>query len=100
MELIELQSDIPLTSIDSKNIWSQVPKEKYPVLCRTTLKVRSLFSSTYLCESSFSHMKFIKNKYRSKLTDNHINNCIRMDLSNYPPSIEECVSKMECKSSH
>uniref|UniRef100_A0A8D8VSJ7 EPM2A-interacting protein 1 n=1 Tax=Cacopsylla melanoneura TaxID=428564 RepID=A0A8D8VSJ7_9HEMI len=90
MEVIELQSNIALKSIDSTNvdIWSHVPKEKYPIMRTIALKIKSLFSSTYLCESSFSHMKFIKNKYRSRMTDAHLQNCIRMAVTNYPPNIE------------
>ncbi|XP_030745088.1 general transcription factor II-I repeat domain-containing protein 2-like [Sitophilus oryzae] len=91
MEVIEFQNDLALKSLVSstKCIWSIVSKDKYSVLCRVALKVKALFSSTYLCESSFSNMKFIKNKYRNRLTDEHLDNCIRMAVSNYTANIKK-----------
>lgn len=35
----------------------------------------ALFGSAYLCESAFSHRKSIKSKYRSTMTDDHIEVC-------------------------
>ena len=32
----------------------------------------ALFGSTYLCESAFSHVTIIKSKYRSTITDDHL----------------------------
>lgn len=102
MEVIEFQNDLALKSLVSstKCIWSIVSKDKYSVLWRVALKVKALFSSTYLCESSFSNMKFIKNKYRNRLTDEHLDNCIRMAVSNYTANIKKIIDESECQPSH
>jgi hypothetical protein len=102
MEVIEFQNDLALKSLVSstKCIWPIVSKDKYSVLCRVALKVKALFSSTYLCESSFSNMKFIKNKYRNRLTDEHLDNCIRMAVSNYTANIKKIIDESECQPSH
>ncbi|KAJ8897955.1 hypothetical protein PR048_003313 [Dryococelus australis] len=46
-----------------------IPQEKYPALTDVALRVRALFASTYVCESSFSNIMFIKYKYRTRLTE-------------------------------
>ena len=38
--------------------------------------------STYLCESAFSTMKFIKSKYRSSLTDTSLKHALRLATTN------------------
>lgn len=40
-----------------------------PLLQELYDRVASMFSSSYLCESFFSHMKFIKSKNRSRILD-------------------------------
>ncbi|KAK2841713.1 hypothetical protein Q5P01_011913 [Channa striata] len=47
------------------NFWGLVDTEKYSGVCTAALKVVSLFGSTYLCESAFFDMNFIKNKHRT-----------------------------------
>lgn len=103
MELIDFQNDLSLKSLtsSSENIWPFVPKEKYPILVQVGLRVKAMFSSTYLCEVSFSSMKFIKNKYRNRLTDEHLDNCIRMAATTYSPNIKKIVDdKKESHPSH
>ncbi|KAK9701992.1 Retrotransposon gag protein [Popillia japonica] len=102
MALIAFQNDLTLKSLVSstKCIWPIVSKEKYSVLCRVALKVKALFSSTYLCESAFSNMKLIKNKYRNPLTDEHLDNCVRMAVSNYTAEIKRLIDESECQPSH
>ncbi|CAH2006340.1 unnamed protein product [Acanthoscelides obtectus] len=62
MEVIAFQNDLALKSLvsNTRSIWPSVSKDGYSVLCRIALKVKALFSSTYLCQSSFSNMKLIK----------------------------------------
>ncbi|CAH2012939.1 unnamed protein product [Acanthoscelides obtectus] len=99
MEVIAFQNYLALTLLvsNTKCIWPSVSKDKYSVLCRVTLEVKLLFSSTYSYESYFSN---IKSKYRNRLTDEHLDNCIRMAVSNYTPNIKKIVSESECQASH
>jgi hypothetical protein len=58
MELINLQCDINLTHKFSEtylqNIYSYLPKEKFPVLRSFGLRMIAMFGSTYACEQFFS----------------------------------------------
>jgi len=112
IELLDFQQDLTLKSLVSSlqgrtvnssppNVWPLVSKEKYPILTRIAKKVKALFSSTYLCEATFSNMKFIKNKYRNRLTDKHLDDCVRMSSTTYLPNIKKIIEeKKECHSSH
>ena len=62
MEILTLQNDINLKAHHSApNFWCLVDKEKYSGVCTAAMKIASFFGSTYLCESAFSNMNFIKN---------------------------------------
>ncbi|KAM4565936.1 zinc finger BED domain-containing protein 5-like [Odontesthes bonariensis] len=60
----ELQQKITRVSIGS--FWLSVENE-YPTLTEKAMVKLTPFSSTYMCESGFSAMAYIKNKYRSRL---------------------------------
>ncbi|XP_069506236.1 general transcription factor II-I repeat domain-containing protein 2-like [Ambystoma mexicanum] len=64
MEIVSLQGDIQLKSRQSHtNFWSLVDYKEYNNLCTAALKVTSLFGSTYLCESAFSDINFLKTQF-------------------------------------
>ena len=53
--------------------------------------------ATYLCESAFSHMKIIKSKYISTMTDNHLVACLRLATSScYTSDSEKLTSFSQC----
>ena len=41
----------------------------------------ALFGSTYLCEQFFSKMGFMKFSYRSVMTDEHLENRLRLPFT-------------------
>lgn len=102
MEFVDFQNDLSLRTLPTtENIWPLVPKQKYPLVVQVALRLKAMFSPTYLCEASFSSMKFIKNKYRNTLTDEHLNNCIRMAATTYTPNIKKILlDQKEFYSSH
>ena len=102
IEVVDFQNDLSLRTLSTTgNIWPLVPKEKYPNVIRVALRMKAMFSSTYLCEASFSSMKFIKNKYRNRLTDEHLDNCIRMATTTYSPNFKKILDgQKEFHSSH
>ena len=105
MELIELQCNR-----DLKNIFREVslidfyklylPAEKFPILSDHARKMCSLFGSTYLCEQLFSKMQIIKNKGRNRLSDERLESCLRVAVSNTPANISKLVNKKQCQISH
>ena len=52
-------------------IWKYT-KDNHPIVTNITLKIMAYFGSTYLAESAFSDMNFIKSENRNSLTDEHL----------------------------
>lgn len=104
MELTDLQCnselkenyDLGLLELYSK----YVDKDDFPNLRNHALKMMSLFGSTYLCEQLFSQLNYLKIKTRSRLTDNHLNNVLKVSISNIKPDVEKLVKNMHCQTSH
>ena len=89
-EIITLQNDMGIKSRATKlgtkgGFWELLMPEKYPNLRRCAMNTTALFGSTYLCEFAFSHMKIIKSKYRSTMTDQHLVACLKLATSTYNP---------------
>lgn len=109
MEMVEFQEDVSV-----KDRFNQVPKdlccdqfwikyvsvEKYPELRKLAVQLCTMFASTYTCESSFSKMNFIKNRFRSRLTDAHLNNLMRISCTTLAPNFKDVVQTKKCHFSH
>ncbi len=101
IEIITPQNDLHLKAYQAApNFWCLVDTEQYSGVCTAAMKVASLFGSTYLCESAFSDMNFIKNKHRTRLTDAHLKDSLTVAVSSYTPDYNTLVNSMECQSSH
>ncbi|PNF26452.1 hypothetical protein B7P43_G16252 [Cryptotermes secundus] len=77
------------------NFWTLVDRNKYPMIHSIALKMYSCFGSTY-----FSSMSIIKNKYRSCLTNSHIDDALRGNSSSYTPDFRKLAANMQCQISH
>jgi hypothetical protein len=84
LELCDLQADPILSTIKEKwmDLFKILPKETYPQLTNFGLRMSSMFGSTYLCESTFSNMKFIKSRHRCSLTDELLQHLLRLGTTN------------------
>ncbi|XP_060754330.1 general transcription factor II-I repeat domain-containing protein 2-like [Neoarius graeffei] len=80
--------------------WKSVSMEKYPNVKRAALKILSMFGSTYVCESVFSTMKYVKSKHRSVLTNTHLKELLRVATTDYEPDLRRIVEGKECQKSH
>jgi hypothetical protein len=61
----------------------------------------SAFGTTYMCEKTFSKMKYTKNIYRSKLTDEHLKSLLIISTSKLDPQLQAIVSgKLQLHKSH
>ena len=111
LEIIEIQNHSGLKgklkdlcespiSADLRAFWKFVPKNDFPALNDMALRYICKFGSTYICEKTFSAMNFIKSKYRSSLTDNHLGNLILLSTSQVLPDIEKLVSQTQIQKPH
>jgi hypothetical protein len=77
-----------------------IPEDAFPNFRRHALKMYTLLGSTYLCEQFFSRMKHVKSKTRTQITDQHLENTLRIATSNIDVNIDELVKEMHCQISH
>lgn len=104
MELIDLQCNNELKTKYSEVSLLEFYKNYLPkemkLLKDHALKTATLFGSTYLCEQSFSLMKQIKSKCRSRLSDTLLEGNLRIAISNIEPDIDRLLKNKQCQASH
>lgn len=93
LELCDLQADIFLQRRKEKgaNFFKLLAKERFTNLQDFSLKITSMFGSTYLCESAFSGLKFTKNLNRSHLTDSSLLHLLRLSTIGLEVDIRSLV---------
>uniref|UniRef100_A0A8C5I7P3 Uncharacterized protein n=1 Tax=Gouania willdenowi TaxID=441366 RepID=A0A8C5I7P3_GOUWI len=79
--------------------WNALPVT-YDALKRVSIAVLTMFGSTYSCEQSFSHLKNIKSNLRSRLTDESLNACMKLNLTKYQPDYKAISKSMQHQKSH
>ena len=84
IEIIYLRNNIALKSVNEEIIW-KFTGEKFLLLTLVTKHVFCYSGSTYLSESAFSTMDFIKNKLKNRITDVHLDQTLLLALSSYEP---------------
>ena len=72
-----------------------LPNKDYPNLSKNAKEMSCMFGSTYTCEQLFSTMKYTKSKLRTKITDNHLNNVLRIASSSLSPDISKLAQKKQ-----
>jgi hypothetical protein len=82
---------------DMYDFWLTV-KNEYPVLEELSVGFLLPFSTSYLCESAFSVLTYIKSKYRTRLAN--IEDDLRIALSDIEPKFDNLWSKMQPHPSH
>jgi hypothetical protein len=97
LELCDLQADPILSTMKEKgmDLFKIIPKETYPQLRDFGLRVSSMFGSTYLFESTFSNMKFIKSRYRCSLTDDSLQHFLRLGTTTITVDIVALVKESD-----
>lgn len=98
LELIELQTNTILEDVFKKTnlleFYSKyITVDEFPELRKHALKMLSLFATTYCCEQLFSNMKNVKSKARNRLTDQHLENLLRISSSNLTIDIDKLAKE-------
>ncbi|XP_025411815.1 uncharacterized protein LOC112684477 [Sipha flava] len=98
---IELKNDTHLEVIFKEKreqkeyfeFWNLVPG-KYKTIQKCAHFLLTMFTSTFLCETSYSKMKYAKNVYRNRLTDSHLDDLLRIACSKYKPDLSKIVKEL------
>lgn len=97
---IELSCDgglkIEFSKLELAEFWLNI-KNEYSALSKKALLFLLPFTTTYLCETGFSAMLQVKNKFRSRL---NLDPNLRMKLSNIDPDIDSLVAAIQNHPSH
>ena len=59
-----------------------------------------MFATTYICEQTFSFLNLNKNKFRSSLLDDNLENILRTGISNIVPDYNLLTNEKKCNISH
>ncbi|XP_050522733.1 general transcription factor II-I repeat domain-containing protein 2B-like [Daktulosphaira vitifoliae] len=106
MEIIELKTNTlqkDLYEENRKNLpnfYKNLDDDNFPELKKLAQRVFTMFGSTYLCEQTFSRMKCIKSKERSRLTDDHLRYLLRAATTKFEPDIKKLALQKQPQVSH
>jgi hypothetical protein len=94
LELYDLQADTFFQTREERGVdfLKLLTKERFPNLRDFGQKITSMFGSTYLCESVFSTLKFIKNNNRSRLTDTSLLHLLKLSTTELEVDIRALVA--------
>ena len=101
LELIEFQESVVVKKLfcdcKSENFWS---KERFSTnhatLCKLTLQILTMFGSIYCCESAFSDMNYIKNKFWMGMTNENLHHCLRLAVTTSQPRFKALAESKKC----
>ncbi|KAF2893812.1 hypothetical protein ILUMI_12362 [Ignelater luminosus] len=100
LQLIDMQSNQLLKEeFKTKTLtefYACLEKKKFDELRNYAQKFLVIFGSTYICEKTFSVMKYTKSKYKSEITDEKLQSVVRIATSELSPDFEDII-KMDIK---
>lgn len=103
MKIINLQKDVSLKmyrSTSTEEFLSKDVIDKYPKRKQLAINLATMLGSTYICETSFSKINFLKNKYQTKLTDSHLEDILCKSCSLRVPYFKNLAKEKKCNFSH
>ena len=105
MEIIDFKNDLRLAPLfqpgeDLIKAYRNLPALSYPRIRAFASRLISIYGSTYRCEQLFSRMAFVKNKYRSRLTDDHLADILHISASQLEPNYDTILKSVQCHPSH
>jgi len=60
-----------------------LPEEAFPNIKKIAREMISIFSPAYLCEQTFSKTKYVKSKYRTNLSDEHLQATLLIETTKF-----------------
>ena len=97
LEMAELQADNKArvdfdVYQDVAKFWITLPN-KHSAVRNKALQALVRFGTTYVCEAAFSSMVFIKNDYRSRITNINLENCMICCITTYTPRYRKLIKE-------
>ena len=90
-ELIDLQSSDMLKDKYKEGIliefYKCLPSDQYVHLKDFARGFTSISGTTYLCEKTFSKMKYMKSSYRAMLSDDRLQSLLMIGSTNFEPQL-------------
>uniref|UniRef100_A0A3B5LSC0 HAT C-terminal dimerisation domain-containing protein n=1 Tax=Xiphophorus couchianus TaxID=32473 RepID=A0A3B5LSC0_9TELE len=91
LELIEIQCDDSLKNqhqlLSLPDFYRSLEKAKFPLTRRHAKRMMSLFGSTYICEQTFSLLTLNKSRLRTRTTDSHLRDVLRISTTKLTPDL-------------
>ena len=105
LELIEMQCDSSLRNqhhlLSLSDFYRSLERTRFPLMIRNAKQMMSLFGSTYICEQTFSLLTLNKNKFRTKMTDSHLCDVLRLATTRLTPDLPAIMrAKVQHHCSH
>ena len=88
------------TGQDLMDFWKAIPVTAFPELRSFSAKFISHFGTMYRCEQTFSTMKFVKSKYRTRLTHAHLEALMKLAVTDLQPRLKDLLKKVQLQGSH
>lgn len=95
LEVIELQANDLLRDKFKEGLvgfYQFLPKEDFPNVKTFASRYLSIFGTTYLCEQTFSRMKYVKNNLRTNLSDDNLRSLLMLGTSNLKPEMSAILA--------
>lgn len=75
--------------------WNTFEEHQYSSLLSNIRTILTFFGSIYLREVTFSKLTLIKNKYRNRLSDRHLDDLLQLLTSKTPIDINKIIKETE-----
>ena len=76
LELIDLQASEILKEKHKEGqlveFYRSLPDNVFPNLKKFAFKMASMYWTTYICEQTFSKMKYVKSEHRTRMINDHL----------------------------
>ncbi len=97
LELIDLQANELLKEKHKEGqlveFYRCLPDNVFPNLKKFASKMASMFGTTYICEQTFSKMKYVKSEHSTRLTDDHLKAILMVGCCTSKPNIDDIMTE-------
>ena len=80
---------------EGNDFYKYLNAKEFPNLKQFACKFISMFGTTYMCEQTFSRMKYLKSKYRAYLSDDHLQSLVVIGETDFNPNYKEILQKKD-----